>query len=272
MMTMCAPLPPSRALSTDGATGWDVVRLGESAATVYRSSDGRLHAKCAPPVAAPELARERDKLRWLASTGIPCPDVVDWEETRAGAVLVTSTLPGIPASDVPHDLVSRAVESLADLLRRMHDLRVQDCPWVRRLAVTVEAAARAVDATVVDFDDFDDGRHGRTARDVLAELFARRPAAEELEPAELVVCHGDPCLPNILLDAGTAACTGVLDIGRLGVSDRYLDLALITRSVAAPGLNPQYDVSDATRLLRLYGVPDPDEQRLDFYRLLDEFF
>lgn len=39
-----------------------------------------------------------------------------------------------------------------------------------------------------------------------------------------VVCHGDACNPNFLLDEA-GHCVGYVDLGRLGVGDRWADLA-----------------------------------------------
>jgi kanamycin kinase len=86
-----------------------------------------------------------------------------------------------------------------------------------------------------------------------------------------VVCHGDPCLPNLMIDSGIGHCTGLIDLGRLGVADRYLDLALTTRSMSAPDKNPQYGADDAAAFLNRYGIRESDQWRLDYYRLLDEF-
>jgi kanamycin kinase len=41
---------------------------------------------------------------------------------------------------------------------------------------------------------------------------------------DAVVCHGDACNPNFLLDQ-TGHCVGYVDLGRLGVGDRWADLA-----------------------------------------------
>ena len=84
---------------------------------------------------------------------------------------------------------------------------------------------------------------------------------------DLVVCHGDPCLANVLFDDGRL--TGVIDVGRLGVADRYHDLAIATRSLAN-NWGPIY----ADRLLQRYRLPGGrvDAEKIRFYRLLDEFF
>ncbi|WP_436977121.1 phosphotransferase, partial [Shigella flexneri] len=31
----------------------------------------------------------------------------------------------------------------------------------------------------------------------------------------MVVCHGDPCMPNFMVDPKTLQCTGLIDLGRL---------------------------------------------------------
>ena len=103
------------------------------------------------------------------------------------------------------------------------------------------------------------------AENEVAELLATRPRQEDL-----AVCHGDLCVPNVLFDPGTCEVTGVIDTDRLGVADRWADLAIITRSLAAR-YNPQYGPWAADRLLDRYRVP-PDPAKIAFYRLLDEFW
>jgi aminoglycoside phosphotransferase len=103
-----------------------------------------------------------------------------------------------------------------------------------------------------------------SAEDLLRHLLAMRPP----EPNEdLVVAHGDPCLPNFLMRPGGDRVTGVVDLGRIGVSDRYRDVAIIVRSV---GQNIGPEVTYV--LLDAYGIPHPDLSRLEFYVLLDEMW
>jgi aminoglycoside 3'-phosphotransferase-2 len=115
-------------------------------------------------------------------------------------------------------------------------------------------------AAEVDETDFDDRRVGRSA----AELFT---LLESMPPpeADVVVTHGDACLPNIMATADGFG--GYVDCGRLGVADRYQDLALAARSIAF-NLGEQWVVP----FFQAYGVPTPDEGKRTYYELLDEFF
>jgi kanamycin kinase len=96
---------------------------------------------------------------------------------------------------------------------------------------------------------------GLSPREALTRL-ADRPPVDQL-----VVCHGDACAPNTLLrDDGT--CAGHVDLGALGVADRWADLAVATWSLDwnyGPGWQPV--------LLEAYGV-EPDPPRIAYYRLL----
>jgi kanamycin kinase len=89
----------------------------------------------------------------------------------------------------------------------------------------------------------------------LARLERLRPRSEDL-----VVCHGDYCLPNVLVADGRVS--GFVDLGELGVADRWWDLAVGSWSITW-NLGPGFQ----ERFLRAYGV-SRDEGRIAFFRLL----
>jgi aminoglycoside phosphotransferase len=112
---------------------------------------------------------------------------------------------------------------------------------------------------LVDPNEFDDERQGRTSEDLVRELFKSKPSNEDL-----VFTHGDYCVPNIILN--DEKLNGFVDWGNAGIADRYQDIALLTRSIC-------YNFGEEWQELvfEIYGI-EPDWNKIHFYRLLDEFF
>ncbi|MFJ3459845.1 APH(3')-II family aminoglycoside O-phosphotransferase [Achromobacter spanius] len=235
--------------------------IGESRADVYRirgTNTPDRYLKSERTNALPELPDEIERLQWMAAHGLPCPVVLDVAATPTRHWLLMSAVAG-------QDLASaglspaRVVGIMAEALQHLHSIPIAQCPFDHALEPRIAAARRALDAGLVDESDFDDERIGRTAEDAFAELLATRPTSHDL-----VVAHGDACLPNFMADGGTF--TGYIDCGRLGVSDRHQDLALAARSIER-NLGREW----IQPFFRSYGV-EPDDRRLAFYCLLDEFF
>lgn len=207
-----------------------------------------------------ELGDEIVRLRWLQAHGQPAPIVMDTAEEAGRRWVLMSALPGRDLASVPELAPRQVVELLADALRGLHAIPTSGCPFDQRLALRLRAAQARVEAGQVDADDFDDERLGQSPQQVFAELCATRPDHEDR-----VVSHGDACLPNLMVSDGHFS--GFIDCGRLGVADRYQDLALAARSL----VHNFDDTRWVTPLFQRYGIV-ADERRLAFYRLLDEFF
>jgi kanamycin kinase len=90
---------------------------------------------------------------------------------------------------------------------------------------------------------------------------ALEQAAEAPPIDRLVVCHGDSCAPNTLIGAD-GRWSGHVDLGELGVADRWADLAIATWSTTW-NYGPGWEIP----LLDAYGIA-PDEDRTRYYRLL----
>ncbi|SDN31820.1 APH(3') family aminoglycoside O-phosphotransferase [Allokutzneria albata] len=238
---------------------WEQVTIGRSGAGVWRLSGPTDHFLKSVD-GGTELFEEAERLRWLRAQGLPAPEVVELGGDDRASWMVTTAVPGKSLAELGGDEMlwtAGQITALAEIARALHALPVADCPFDRTLDVVVPQARSNAEAGLVDETDFDQHRLGRTALDLIKEVEATRPDREDL-----VVCHGDLCTPNVLLDPDTLTVTGLIDVGRLGIADRYNDLALTARS-----LGP----ANAGMFFEAYGeVPDPE--RLEFYRLLDEFF
>ncbi|AWI59060.1 APH(3') family aminoglycoside O-phosphotransferase [Sinorhizobium fredii] len=232
-----------------------------ASAVFLLKADGRARLVLKHEEAGPfgELADEAARLGWLAGEGLLCPRVKAQEIHAGRHWLLMEAVEGVDLAS-SRQAPARRIAVLAEALRRLHRLDPTRCPFDHRLDSRIAAAKARLDAGLVDETDFDEERLGRTATTLFGEIQARRPKGERL-----VVTHGDACLPNII--AREDGFAGFIDCSRIGVADVHQDIALACRSIA-------YNLGqDWVRpFLELYGLPNPDPEKLIYYCLLDEFF
>jgi streptomycin 3"-kinase len=233
---------------------WVAVAGGESGAVVLRSPDGTRYAK-----RGPGLAEERDRIAWLSTTGVPGPAVVDWQDD--GPCLVMSAVPGVPADQVGPDALWRAWPNIAAAVRELHALT--DCPYSRDLTTMLALASDVVARDAVNREWLPEEQHGTPPTQLLALLLASQPPDEDT-----VVCHGDLCLPNIMLDPESSEVTGFIDLGRLGTADRYADIALLLANARETWRTPDEAGAADEAFAQAYGIA-LDTARQRFYLHLD---
>jgi aminoglycoside 3'-phosphotransferase-2 len=249
------------ALVKDG--DFERIDIGCSRASVFRiTGPGRptVFLKSAPvTLAARGLIHEAERLQWLDGK-LPVPRLLSFSVEHDWEHLLMTGVPGLNGVDAGRDDPHAIVVGLAEALRHWHAQSVAGCPFDETLELRIERAREQVRAGLVDESDFDDERRGRTASSLLIDLEGLPPIGESR-----VLTHGDPCLPNVMFEG--ARVTGFVDCDRAGVADPYQDLALASRSIAG---NLGHEWVDM--FFRKYGLPIPDQRKLSFYRLLDEFF
>ena len=194
-------------------------------------------AKWAPDSSGIDLGSEAVRLRW-ASRYAKVPKVLDFGSSKDGTWLVTAGLAGESAvTDHWKSQPAVAVRIAGAGLRELHEaLPVAECPfdW------SIETRLKVAPWTAASAD----------------RLPAPAPPIDQL-----VVCHGDACVPNTLIDEA-GRFSGHVDLGSLGVADRWADLAVGTWSTEwnyGPGWEDLY--------LASYGV-EPDPSRISYYRVL----
>ncbi|MEV4020413.1 APH(3'') family aminoglycoside O-phosphotransferase [Nonomuraea angiospora] len=259
-----------RALLDDGRAGdgWIPVTGGESGAGVFRSDDGTRYAKCVPAGSVASLEEERDRVEWLGTQGFPGPRVLDWRVTADGARLVTSAVAGVPADRVPAAELRAAWEKIADAVRRLHDLPARACPFARDLTWMFAMAGDVVARGAVNPEFLPVEQQHTPAGELLARLEPQLERRLAQEAAETVVCHGDLCLPNIILDPETLDVAGFIDLGRLGRADPYADIALLLANSRETWPDERQANWADERFAERYGIVlDRDRER--FYLHLD---
>ncbi|MGW0249418.1 phosphotransferase [Nocardia goodfellowii] len=252
------PLPPAVVALVGSAPTFSDDHEGQSGGVAF--VNGSYWMKRGPSAVA-----EHARFQWLRGRGIRLPEIVAFESDVL--VLADAGVPSLAARGHDYDEEPSGGQSsdvagpsagtiMGTLLRRLHSIPVAECPFDGRLDGLLARARRRVVEGLVDAEDFDDDNQGQTAEQVLARLSDERPAE-----TDLVVTHGDFTSANVL--EGEI----LIDVGALGVADRYRDLAL-----AARDLSGHHSEEEVAAFFAAYGVDTPDQRRLDYYRLLDELF
>jgi aminoglycoside 3'-phosphotransferase I len=223
------PVPASMSAAIAGYE-WARDSVGQSGGAVYR-----LHSKSGAPdvflkhgrdAIADDITGEMVRLRWLAGH-IPVPDVVHFVSTPGEAWLLMTAMPGDTAYQVLEaspDSRTAIVDALAMFLRRLHAIPVSSCPFTSDHIYRLARARERIDAGLVEEDDFDEEREGWTAEQVWEAMQRLIPFV-----SDPVVTHGDFSLDNILMVDGKVV--GCIDAGRVGIADRYQDLAILWNSL-----------------------------------------
>lgn len=260
---MPVSLPPALGALVEGYD-WQEITVGESGGTVHR-----LHARDRPTLflkqgagrVARDVIDEFVRLDWLQRR-LPVPQIVHFSASQGAAWLLSTEMQGCAAYRWLNEHPERrdvAVANMAAFLRCLHALPPEQCPFNSTLPLRLAAARANIDAGRVDLDEFQPEHEGWSAEQVWDKLQRLLPITEAP-----VVTHGDFSLDNILLDED-GAVLACIDVGRVGLADRYQDLTILAACL------DEFDGRLAGQLFAAYGV-EPDRRRIDLHICLDELF
>ena len=249
-------LPDALELRLEGYSFLEI-KLGMSGAQVFKLENGNesLFLKFAQfsddSDPAFSIRAEADRLRWLRSENLAVPKVELFLEDGGLEYLLMTSIPGRDASQPwQSDQIPNIIAKIAADLRIWHDANNDDCPYHLTLETRIAQARARTKNTSLKLK--------------LETLLEHAPKTEDL-----VLCHGDPCVPNVLLN-DHLEISGWIDLGRAGVMERHWDLALIVGSLEMD-LNLQFN-GWSERFLEAYGLDVVNRETLEFYVQFDRFF
>jgi kanamycin kinase len=249
---------PASVAAAAGGQELSLVWVNELGGLTFAAGEGagRRFIKWAPAGSGLDLPGEAKRMTWAAQYH-PVPQPLDCGGDDAGSWLVTAALSGDSAVSARWKSdPATAVTAIGEGLRALHEaLPVASCPF------SWGATERVVDATRQAAAGLMDPANWHASHQVLTVAAALERVAAIPPPDKLVVCQGDACAPNTLISADGRWAAHV-DLGLLGIGDRWADLAVATWS-AGWNYGPGWD----RLLLDAYGIR-PDPERTRYYRLL----
>lgn len=221
--------------------------------------------------ASAETDNEQAFLRW-ARGKLPVPKLEAYLVEDGMAYTLTERLRGTMLCDKEYMLQpQRLTELVAEGLSHLWSVSREGCPdQVSPLERRLATAAEKLEAGQIDLENVEPETYGpggfSSPEALLSWLEDNRP--EE----DVVVTHGDYCLPNLFGHRGQLL--GFIDLGKAGPADRWQDIAIAQRSLHhnfTGSYGPSYPGYQPNLLLDILGIPqDPEKER--YYRLLDELF
>lgn len=242
-------------------------KIGMSGGAVLLFSDKVLKIQDA----SDEAENEHVMMKWLRGRA-PVPDVLAYENECGKSHLLMSKLDGeMACSDYYRNNPELLTDLLAGAMRMLWEVDIAGCPSKISLDKKLEMAEYAVRNHLIDVDHVEPetfGKNGfKNPGELLGWLVKNRPQED------LVLSHGDFCLPNIFLSGNSVS--GFIDLGQTCAADRYQDIAICYRSLKH-NFEGRYGGKvhggfDPAMLFEKLGI-EPDWGKIRYYILLDELF
>lgn len=218
-----------------------------------------------------EALNERKAMQWLRGQ-ISVPYIIMHESKDGNSYLLMTKVNGRKACDnALMNNPKKLTELLAKALKELWKVDISDCSLDWTLKRKLQVAKFNVENNLVDMENVEPGTFGENGFKDPEELL--QWLTEHYAAEELVLSHGDFCLPNIFIaDDETIS---YIDLGRTGVSDKWCDIALCYRSLkhnyTGKYMTAEYHDYNPNMLFEQLGI-EPDWEKIKYYILLDELF
>lgn len=211
-------------------------------------------------------------MRWLEGK-LPVPKVICVVKEKGLCYLLMSRIKGKMSCDEYYlERPDELCEHLSTALEMLWDVDISDCPRVTTIDDELIDARYQVENKLYDLSNAEPDTFGENGRFKNPEELLKW--LEENKPTfEPCMSHGDFCLPNIFID--DCKISGFIDLGAMGVADKWRDLASCYRS-----LKHNFDGTFGGKVYEDFS-PDllfeklsiePNWEKINYYILMDELF
>lgn len=212
---------------------------------------------------------EHQMTRWLQGR-LPVAQIIEEAHVDGFRYLLMTRVKGHNlCDDAILDDQEKLAALMADGLRQMWNVDISTCPANRSLdQIFREIETGIRNGTITREQACQPETYGSEGFETPSQLFdwlvMHRPTED------LVLSHGDYCLPNVMMDGKNV--TGLIDLGYAGIADKWVDIekGLWSMWANTTGVFGGKKRSfDRKYLFDALGM-EPDEDKLRFYCLLSE--
>lgn len=212
-----------------------------------------------------EVVYEALNMTWLKKY-CKVPEIHRYGMVKDNYYCMMEYLPGVMFQELLDSYdVKDVVKTYASLIRQFHDIDPVGLPHNHSLEQKLKHVEYCMEKQLINTDHFERELKQYTIEEIYQKIQTYLPIEEDL-----VLCHGDICMPNIMMNG--LELSGYIDIVGIGVCDRHLDLAIGLRSLRYNLELYRYEFNQEVvdLFLETYGIKELEKEKVEFYILLDE--
>jgi aminoglycoside phosphotransferase len=212
-----------------------------------------------------DVYEEGKNLQWLADK-IRVPKVYEIGKIEDYYYVIMEQLPGQMLQEAFEKYaVDEVIFRYAKAVRAFHDTTMENIPYSHSLAQKLEDVKANIEQKKITSQYFEREFKMMTPEEVYQLLLTYT-----FEEEDKVLCHGDVCMPNMIYDEHFNI--GYIDVVQLGISDRYLDIAIGLRSLRynLESYGHTFTKEHIEIFKQGYGISSLSVNKIMFYILLDE--
>lgn len=207
------------------------VMVGCSDSKVYKlfSDSNKFYLKIAKSNIG--LENEYKKLYWLQGK-LLVPEIIYFGKYADKDFLLTREINGKMAFEINEKEPIELIKLLVEGIKMFENIDISKCKFNNSLDIELKQVLYNIENNLIDMKKFKE--HGRfdTPIQLYEYLLNNRPKEE------LILTHGDYCLPNIIIDKDKIS--GFIDIGSCGIADKYKDISTCVWSMKYNGKTDEY--------------------------------
>lgn len=250
-----AAFPKEAAEYLDGAAVYDSSCSPEARVYFIDKDDG-YYLKASP---MGTLKKEAEMTRFFSGMGLSA-EVIFYVQTDKDWLL-TKKIDGEDCTDSEYlSDPERLCDTLAKLLRKLHETKAIDCPIKNRTAEYLQTLKENYEAGMFDPTYCCSEYRNMSAKEVYE--IAKR--GNDLLSCDTLI-HGDYCLPNIMLKDWNFSA--FIDLGNGGIADRHIDLYWAIWTLEFNLKTDRY----ASRFIDAYGRELVDIEKLKLISAIEAF-